>query len=91
MVTITLELLPNAELKVASKSLKYTFTTLPRFWPWITIRLPGSAAFSDSPGQLRVVQENGAFNIYGDINGDGVTDLHIAVLGDAPLVGDFIL
>ena len=52
----------------------------------------GSAAFSGIAGQLRVVAEAGAWLVEGDIDGDGVADLVIAVDSAMLLtVGDFVL
>lgn len=51
----------------------------------------GSAAFSNRAGELRVVVEHGAANIYADVDGNGVADMQISVLGTVPLASDFIL
>jgi serralysin len=51
----------------------------------------GSAAFSNRAGELRVVIEYGAANIYADVDGDGVADMQISLLGNTPIATDFIL
>jgi Ca2+-binding RTX toxin-like protein len=53
----------------------------------------GSNAFSNTAGELRATLSNGVWTVEGDINGDGVADLVIAVTtpGAAPLgAGDFL-
>ena len=54
----------------------------------------GSSAFSGSAGQLRAYQQNGFWFVEGDVNGDAVADLVIALTlqGSTPLgQGDFLL
>lgn len=52
----------------------------------------GDAAFSRVAGQLRYEVVGGVGNIYGDINGDGLAELHIVVSNAEPVVPtDFIL
>ncbi len=52
----------------------------------------GASAFSGVAGELRYVQSNGVTLITGDVNGDGVADLAIALTGTINLVaGDFVL
>ncbi|HYI40518.1 MAG TPA: hypothetical protein VE053_09395 [Allosphingosinicella sp.] len=54
----------------------------------------GSNAFSGSAGQLRAYQQGGTWFVEGDVNGDGVADLVIALTlqGPTPLsAGDFLL
>ncbi len=49
-------------------------------------------AFTNQAGQLRCVTANGVTSVFGDVNGDGVADLHILVLIPFPLIdADFIL
>ena len=51
----------------------------------------GAAAFSNVAGQLRAAQSGDQWLVEGDVNGDGVADLVIAVTGGAPLVAsDFV-
>ncbi|HET9637700.1 MAG TPA: M10 family metallopeptidase C-terminal domain-containing protein [Allosphingosinicella sp.] len=54
----------------------------------------GSSAFSGSSGELRAYEQSGTWFVEGDVNGDSVADLVIALTlqGPTPLgVGDFIL
>ncbi|HEU0099172.1 MAG TPA: M10 family metallopeptidase C-terminal domain-containing protein [Allosphingosinicella sp.] len=54
----------------------------------------GSNAFSGSAGQLRAYEQDGSWFVEGDVNGDGVADLVIALTlkGPTPLgPGDFVL
>ena len=53
----------------------------------------GGNAFSNTPGELRVVDGGGnSWNVLGDTNGDGTADLVIVVSYDQPLTaGDFVL
>ena len=54
----------------------------------------GSNAFSNSAGELRATQSGGQWIVEGDINGDGFSDLIIALTlqGPAPLGAvDFVL
>ncbi|HEX8623466.1 MAG TPA: hypothetical protein VF782_00150 [Allosphingosinicella sp.] len=52
----------------------------------------GGNAFSGKAGELRVLMDGTTAHILGDVNGDGVADLHISVLNAPPLTGnDFIL
>ncbi|HEU0099687.1 MAG TPA: M10 family metallopeptidase C-terminal domain-containing protein [Allosphingosinicella sp.] len=54
----------------------------------------GSEAFSGSAGQLRAYEQDGTWFVEGDVNGDGVADLVIALTlqGQAPLgAADFLL
>ena len=52
----------------------------------------GGAAFSGAAGQLRVVAQGGLWIVEGDVDGDTVADLMIAVSSPAPLTAaDFIL
>jgi len=54
----------------------------------------GSAAFSNTAGELRAVFDSGSnvWTVQGDINGDGIADLQISVVSDHPIVAtDFIL
>lgn len=52
----------------------------------------GSGAFTGVAGQLRYEVVNDIGSVYGDVNGDGLADLHILVTNGAPLVQtDFIL
>ena len=54
----------------------------------------GSNAFSKTAGELRATQQGGQWIVEGDINGDGFSDLIIALTlqGPTPLgAGDFIL
>ncbi|HEU0099171.1 MAG TPA: M10 family metallopeptidase C-terminal domain-containing protein [Allosphingosinicella sp.] len=54
----------------------------------------GSNAFSGSAGQLRAYEQDGTWFVEGDVNGDGVADLVIALTlqGQAPLgAADFLL
>ena len=51
----------------------------------------GTAAFTNTAGELRYQVSGGQTHIFGDVNGDGVADLHIILQGVlAPLGGDFI-
>ncbi|MDF3606198.1 hypothetical protein PE067_08675 [Paracoccus sp. DMF-8] len=52
----------------------------------------GSAAFSETAGELRAVRLNGALFVNGDVNGDGKADFSVQVNMAGPLLGtDFIL
>ena len=51
----------------------------------------GTAAFSNQAGQLRFDATNGLVHIFGDVDGNGVADLHIIASGPQVLAGDFIL
>lgn len=51
----------------------------------------GANAFSGAAGELRVQVVAGGAYIYGDLNGDLVPDLEIAISGSAPVLGDFML
>jgi len=51
----------------------------------------GTAAFSNQAGQLRFDVANGLVHIYGDLDGNGIADLHIIATGSQVLTGDFIL
>jgi Ca2+-binding RTX toxin-like protein len=54
----------------------------------------GSNAYTNSPGQLRAYENAGTWFVEGDVNGDGFSDLVIALTlqGPTPLgAGDFIL
>jgi serralysin len=51
----------------------------------------GANAFSGVAGQLRAEVFGGRLHILGDVNGDGVADLHIIASGTQILVSDFVL
>ena len=52
----------------------------------------GSAAFSNTAGELRASQSGAQWIVEGDVNGDGTADLVIAVTGAATLAaGDFVV
>ena len=52
----------------------------------------GSAPFDSNAGELRAYQNAGTWYVEGDINGDGVADLSIAVTSNHALTaGDFVL
>jgi serralysin len=51
----------------------------------------GAGAFTHQAGQLRFDAVGSQVHIYGDVNGDGVADLHIVANSTVILVGDFIL
>jgi hypothetical protein len=54
----------------------------------------GSNAFSGVAGQLRAFQSGGVWFVQGDVDGDAVADLAIALIlqGPTPLgAGDFLL
>jgi serralysin len=52
----------------------------------------GTAAFSNTPGELRWVLQPGPYLIQGDVNGDGIADLIIAVAPNQALTAaDFVL
>ena len=51
----------------------------------------GTGAFTGQAGQLRWEAANGFVHIYGDVNGDGLADLHIVASGTQVLAGDFVL
>lgn len=51
----------------------------------------GNAAFTGQAGQLRWEAQGGFVHIYGDVNGDGLPDLHIVASGSQVLAGDFVL
>ena len=51
----------------------------------------GTAAFSRQAGQLRFEVATGIVHILGDMDGNGVADLHIIASGSQVLIGDFIL
>jgi serralysin len=51
----------------------------------------GTAAFGGHAGELRAFQAGGVWTIEGDVNGDGIADLAIAVNGAAMIgAGDFV-
>ena len=50
----------------------------------------GTAAFSNQAGQLRFETVDGLVHIFGDVDGNGVADLHIMASGPQVLAGDFI-
>jgi Ca2+-binding RTX toxin-like protein len=57
-----------------------------------TFAFIGDAAFSNVAGQLRAYQSGADWIVEGDLNGDGVGDLMIAVTSASPLIAtDFIL
>jgi hypothetical protein len=45
----------------------------------------GSAAFSHRPGEIRHEIVGGNTYVHGDVNGDGVADLTIKLIGELPL------
>jgi len=51
----------------------------------------GTTAFSNQAGQLRFEAADGLVHIYGDVDGNGVADLHIIASGPHVLAADFIL
>jgi serralysin len=51
----------------------------------------GSAAFSGRAGELRFEFANGTVHIFGDVDGNGIADLHIITSGSTLQPGDFIL
>jgi Ca2+-binding RTX toxin-like protein len=54
----------------------------------------GSSAFSGAAGQLRAFEQNGAWFVEGDVDGDGAADLviQLTLQGQTPLgAGDFFL
>lgn len=52
----------------------------------------GIAAFTNEAGQLRAVTNGGVTSVFGDIDGNGIADLHIVLPGSEPLgAADFIL
>jgi serralysin len=51
----------------------------------------GTAAFSNQAGQLRFDAVDGLVHIFGDVDGNGVADLHIIASGPQVLTADFIL
>jgi Ca2+-binding RTX toxin-like protein len=52
----------------------------------------GTASFTNSAGQLRYEITGGNTYVYGDVNGDGVADFMIQLLGShAPTEADFVL
>ena len=52
----------------------------------------GAAAFSNTPGELRVIIQPGPYVIQGDVDGDGVADFSINIAPTVvPTAGDFIL
>ena len=51
----------------------------------------GTAAFSNQAGQLRYEAADGLVHIFGDLDGDGVADLHIMASGTQVLTADFVL
>ena len=53
----------------------------------------GSAAFSGTAGQLRAEHVGGNTVVQGDVNGDGVADFEIALIGFTGTISasDFIL
>ncbi len=48
----------------------------------------GAQGFTGRAGELRYVQSGSTFDLYGDLNGDSVADLHIRVVGNGLVVGD---
>ncbi|HYJ31250.1 MAG TPA: M10 family metallopeptidase C-terminal domain-containing protein [Allosphingosinicella sp.] len=56
-----------------------------------TFTFIGSAAFSNSPGELRFEGARGSIHLFADVNGDGVADLHIIVMTDSLAAADLIL
>ncbi len=53
-----------------------------------TFRFVGAAGFSGQAGELRYVQAGSVFDLYADLNGDRVADMHIRVIGNGLVVGD---
>jgi Ca2+-binding RTX toxin-like protein len=52
----------------------------------------GTGLYTHHAGELRFAQSNGVTTIAGDVNGDGVSDIHIALTGTITLVAaDFVL
>ena len=51
----------------------------------------GTAAFSNQAGQLRFEAADGLVHIFGDVDGDGIADLHIIAGGPQVLAADFVL
>jgi serralysin len=51
----------------------------------------GTAAFTNQAGQLRFEAADGLVHIFGDVDGNGVADLHIIASGPQVLTGDFVL
>jgi serralysin len=51
----------------------------------------GAGAFTGLAGQLRALTVEGYIQIYGDMDGDALPDLHIVAIGTQILAGDFIL
>jgi serralysin len=51
----------------------------------------GAGAFTGVAGQLRAFTAEGFVQIYGDMNGDALPDLHIVAVGTQILAGDFVL
>ena len=51
----------------------------------------GTAAFSNQAGQLRFETASGIVHILGDVDGNGVADVHIIASGPQVVIGDFIL
>ncbi|WP_166037291.1 M10 family metallopeptidase C-terminal domain-containing protein [Sphingosinicella sp. YJ22] len=48
----------------------------------------GAAGFSGRAGELRYVQSGSVFDLYADLNGDRIADMHIRVVGNGLVVGD---
>ncbi|MGH6644875.1 MAG: hypothetical protein ACRED3_19495, partial [Bradyrhizobium sp.] len=52
----------------------------------------GTAAFSHHSGELRYATQSGNVYVYGDVNGDGVTDFSVQVSHLTSIqAGDFLL
>ncbi|HEY0326740.1 MAG TPA: M10 family metallopeptidase C-terminal domain-containing protein, partial [Allosphingosinicella sp.] len=48
----------------------------------------GSVGFTNRAGELRVVQNGSTLDLYADLNGDSVADMHVRVVGNGLVVGD---
>lgn len=56
-----------------------------------TFTFLGTGAFSNRPGEVRYEMRDGHAQIYADVDGDGVADLHIVAVTPILVASDFVL